>query len=181
MRFQRHYSDRDYLIICLIGLIVPHALEANPKQTNMVFSSSFLSKSNWSIVQDSVLKFRLLTSMLMFSASLNHGETLASWHILDTMMLMLGYNSCWLRWSCNDLAMWNVKEVILGPNVTWRNTITDHGSVNPAPPETAVQSKNSKIAFCLLVANACERMQHILHNTKCSSYCTFMQQKKEIF
>ena len=110
-----------YLIICLTGLIVPHALEASPKQTSTVLESNFRSKSDWSIVQDFLLKSSLLTSRpSRFSASLNHGDTFASWHSWDNMTLRWGKLGNVLMWSSSDLAMWKVNEVMLGPNVIWK-------------------------------------------------------------
>ena len=114
-----------YLIICLTGLIVPHALEASPKQTSTVLESNFRSKSDWSIVQDFLLKSSLLTSRpSRFSASLNHGDTFASWHSWDNMTLRWGKLGNVLMWSSSDLAMWKVNEVMLGPNVIWKRMKT---------------------------------------------------------
>ena len=100
---------------------MPHALEASPKQTSTVLESNFRSKSDWSIVQDFLLKSSLLTSRpSRFSASLNHGDTFASWHIWDNMTLRWGKLGNVLMWSSSDLAMWKVNEVMLGPKVIWK-------------------------------------------------------------
>ena len=109
-----------YLIIFFTGFIVPQALEANPKQTRIVLSSNFRSKSNRSIVQLSWLNPRDLTSMLRFSANRAQGETFASWQRSETIMLTLGNVGRLLMWSSIDLAIWKVRVVILGPKVTYK-------------------------------------------------------------
>ena len=106
------------LIISFTGLTVPQALDANPKQTRTVFSSNFRSKSDKSIVHVSGSIVSPLTSTFRFSARRFQGDTFASWHRSDVIILTFGYMGRLLIWSSIERAIWKVRVVILAPNVT---------------------------------------------------------------